>query len=142
MMRMMRILLALALSAVCFSGLVHADTAAYQAKQLAKYERYAGPPIDEFTMTSLYQWQVVGPQNVVAWPTINKAYLLTVEKPCTRLQWTNALGISQEMSMKVTQKFDFVTFDHQRCPISKIQPIDYKALRSDEQRAAADTRKE
>ncbi|HET8941373.1 MAG TPA: DUF6491 family protein [Rudaea sp.] len=141
-MRMMRTVCALALGAVCFSSLVHADTAAYQAKQLAKFERYAGPPIDQFSMTSLYQWQVVGAQNVVVWPTINTAYLLTVEKPCTLLRWTNALGISQEMSMKVTQKFDFVAFDHQRCPISKIQPIDYKALRSDERKAAADTAKE
>ena len=133
----MRNLLIYAAFGLCFAGVVHADTAAYQAKQLAKYERYAGAPIDEFGMTSLYQWQVVGRQNVVAWPTINKAYLITVDKPCTRLQWTNALGISQEMSMKVTKKFDAVMFDHQRCPITKIQPIDYKALRSDDEKAAA-----
>lgn len=125
-------LIAFALCSLCLAGWAHADTAAYQAKQLAKYEQYAGAPTADFTMTSMWQWQVVGAQNVVVWSTVNSAYLLTLAKPCTRLQWTNALGLTQEMSMKVTQKFDKIVFEHQSCPITQIRPIDYKKLRQDD----------
>ena len=133
----MRFLLPIAVAALLVTGLARADTAAYQAQQLAKYEKFAGAPVNEFPMFSLWQWQIVGPEKVVVWPTVNTAYMLTVDKPCSRLQWTNALGVTQTQSMKVSTRFDFVTFEHQRCRIVEIQPIDYKAMRKDDAAAAA-----
>ena len=132
----MRFLLPFAVAALLVTGLAHADTAAYMAQQLTKYEKYAGPSVPEFTMFSLWQWQTVGPEKVVVWPTINTAYLLTVDKPCNRLEWANALGVTQTQSMKVSTRFDFITFEHQRCRIVEIQPIDYKAMRKDDTAAA------
>ncbi len=114
------------------AGFARADTAAYQAQQLARYQKYAGAPVSEFTMVDMYQWQVVGPEKLVVWPTINTAYLLTVDKPCVRLQWTNGLALTQQMRMKVTNKFDFVQFEHQDCKIVEIRPIDYKAMLKDD----------
>ncbi|MGA9333601.1 MAG: DUF6491 family protein [Rudaea sp.] len=131
-------LLAFAMCGLCFTGMARADTAAYQGERLAKYARYAGAPVPDFTMTSLWQWRVVGPQDIVAWPRIDSAYLITVAKPCMRLQRTNALGLTQETSMKVTQKYDKIIFGHQSCPITRIRPIDYKKLRSDDETVAAD----
>ncbi len=124
----MRFTIAFVVLSLLVAGFAHADTAAYQAQQLARYQKYAGAPVNDFPMVSMYQWQVVGPEQLVVWPTINTAYLLTVAKPCVRLQWTNGLMVTQQMSMKVTNKFDFVAFEHQRCKIDEIRPIDYKAM--------------
>ncbi len=134
----MRFVLPLALLAFGLGSIApqaRADTAAYQASQLAKFEKYAGAPVREFPMVNMWKWQVVGPEKLVVWPKINTAYLLTVAKPCVRLQWTNALGVSQVMSMKVTKTFDYVAFEHQRCKILKIQPIDRAAMRKAEKAA-------
>ncbi len=134
----MRYLIAFAAVALTLVTLsTRADTPAYEAQQLAKYEKYAGAPIERFPMISLWQWQVVGPEKLVLWSQINKAYLVTVEKPCTRLEWTRAIGITQNTSMSVDGKFDAVVFDHQNCRIQEIRPIDYKALQRDEKAAKA-----
>lgn len=132
----MRYLIAIATVALSLVTLpARADTAAYLAQQLVRYEKYAGAPIGRFPMISLWQWQVVGPEKLVLWPEINKAYLVTVQKPCTRLEWTRAIGITQNTSMYVDGKFDAVVFDHQNCRIQEIRPIDYKALQRDEKAA-------
>jgi hypothetical protein len=133
----MRKLLAVAVLALCCAVPASADTAAYMAKELARYEKYAQPPVDRFPMTSLWSWQVVGKDKVVVWSHLNTAYLITVYKPCINLDWTNALGITQNTSMHVDAKFDSIVFDHQNCRIEKIQPIDYTALRRDEKAAKA-----
>lgn len=132
---LMRRYLAIAFIALFAAPLAHADTAAYMAQQLARYEKYAGAPVDEFPLIDLWQWQVVGKQNLVVWSTINKAYLLTVDKPCPRLEWTRAIGLTQNTNMHVTRRFDSVHFEHRSCRIVQIRPIDYTALRADEQAA-------
>lgn len=115
----------------------HADTAAYMAQQLAHYQKYAQAPVEDFPIVELWQWQVVGKEKLVLWSAINKAYLVTVDKPCPRLEWTRALSITQNSSMHLTRRFDTVNFEHQRCRIAEIRPIDYKALRADEKAAQA-----
>ena len=117
-----------ALSCVLFANGVHADTRAHEKEELARFSRYAGDPIDQFPMFDLWQWQVVGPQNVVVWSKINEAYLIGVDKPCTNLEWAHGLSLTQEMRQKVTKKFDFVVFRDQRCKITEIRPIDYQAM--------------
>ena len=105
-----------------------ADTTEHQAQELARFSKFAGPSVDEFRMVEVYQTQIVGETNVVVWPTISTAYLLTVEKPCTNLAWAHGFAITQEQAMKVSKRFDFVKFDGQRCRIMDIRPIDYKAM--------------
>jgi hypothetical protein len=124
--------------ALCAALPAHADTAAYMAQQLAHYQKYAQAPVERFPMVSLWQWQVVGKDNVVVWTGVNTAYLVTVEKSCNNLDWARGIGITQNTSMHVDAKFDSIVFDHQNCRISQIQPLDYKALQHDEQAARSD----
>jgi hypothetical protein len=121
--------LVLALAGV--TAMAHADTREYEKKQLARFERYAGEPVKEFPMFSLWQWQVVGPTKLVVWPTIKDAYLLTVDKGCNNLEWTHGLSVTQNMRQKVSQRFDYVVFGNQRCKIEQIRPIDYRTMVKD-----------
>ncbi|MHB8448197.1 MAG: DUF6491 family protein [Rudaea sp.] len=133
----MRHILATAVLVLCAAVPARADTAAYMAQQLARYQKYAQAPVARFPMVSLWQWQVVGKEQVVVWPTINTAYLITVYKPCINLDWARGIGITQSTSMHVDAKFDSIVFDHQNCRIKEIRPIDYKALRAAEKATQA-----
>ena len=113
--------------AMLASGAV-ADTQEHQADELARFRSYAGAPVDEFRLVDIFQTQIVGDANVVVWPTINTAYLLTVDKPCNNLSFAHGFSLTQEQSMTVSKALDFLTFDHQRCRITQIQPVDYKAM--------------
>lgn len=131
----MRHVITIAIVALCAALPAHADTAAYMAQQLARYQKYAQAPVERFPMVSLWQWQVVGKEKVVVWTGISTAYLVTLEKSCVNLDWARGIGITQNTSMHVDAKFDSIVFDHQRCRISQIQPLDYKALLRDEKAA-------
>ena len=109
-----------------------ADTREHQADELARFKQYAGAPVDDFKMVDVFQTQIVGDWNVIVWPTINTAYLITVDKTCAKLEWAKGFTVTQETSMKVTKTFDFITFDHQRCKIVEIRPVDYKAMLNDD----------
>ncbi len=109
-----------------------ADTHEHQADELARFKQYAGAPVEDFRMVDVFQTQIVGDWNVVVWPTINTAYLITVDKTCAKLEWAKGFAVTQETSMKVTKTFDFITFDHQRCKIVEIRPVDYKAMLNDD----------
>jgi len=127
----MRFRFLLAMVLVALTAVAHADTREHQKKELARFERYAGQPIDEFPMVSLWQWQVVGPYKLVVWSTIKDAYLIRVDKGCNNLEWTHGLSVSQNMRQKVSRKFDFVAFGDQRCKIEEIRPVDYRAMLKD-----------
>ena len=106
----------------------HADTRAHEKQELARFSHYAGAPMDEFTMFDMWQWQVLGPTQLVVWSTINDAYLIRVDKGCNNLEWTRALSLTQEMRTKVTQKFDYVVVRGQCCKIEEIRPVDYRRM--------------
>ena len=133
----MRNLITFAIVALCAALPAHADTAAYMAQQLARYQKYAQAPVERFPMFNLWQWQVVGKEKLVVWTAINTAYLITVYKPCINLDWAKGIGITQNTAMHVDAKFDSIVFDHQNCRISQIQPLDYKALLRDEKAVKA-----
>jgi len=126
-MRLLWLSMALALLA----GVAHADTREHEDEEFARNKQYAGAPIDEFPMFRMWKWQVVGPERIVIWSTINDAYLVRVEKPCVRLEWTHAVVVTQKMRQKVSKKFDYVVFGNQRCKIDEILPVDYKAMLKD-----------
>jgi len=109
----------------------HADTRKTQQENLARFEKYAGAPTDQFEFWSLYKWQLVGPGKVVIWPTINDAYLVTVESPCPGLEWANSIAVTSKESHMVSTRFDFVKYDKGQCRISEIRPIDYKRMIAD-----------
>lgn len=109
----------------------HADTRETMQKNLARYEKYLGDPVDQFQFWTLYKWQLVGPTKVVVWSTINDAYLVTVEDPCPDLEWANTIALTSKQSHFVSAKFDSVTFGKGQCQIKQIQPIDYKRMLKD-----------
>lgn len=125
----MRYFMALVLAAlVAVVGEARADTPETQQKHLDEYAPYLMAPVDEFRFWSLYKWQLVGPDKVVVWSTIKEAYLLTVEEPCTQLQWTKNIGVTSQASHKVLRRMDAVIAGNDRCRIVQIQPIDYARM--------------
>ena len=105
-----------------------ADTREHEHEELARFKSYAGPPIDEFPMVEMWQWQVVGPTQLVVWSTIKDAFLIRVDKSCNRLEWTRGLSLTQEMHWRVSRTFDFVVFGRERCKIVEIRPVDYRRM--------------
>jgi uncharacterized protein DUF6491 len=122
------VLTALAVLSIANAG---AQTRKTQQENLDRFEKYAGAPVDQFEFWSLYKWQLVGPEKVVIWPTINDAYLVTVESPCPGLEWAKSIGVTSKQSHMVSTRFDFVTYGKGRCEISEIRPIDYKRMIAD-----------
>jgi uncharacterized protein DUF6491 len=113
------------------SGLAGADTRETQARNLARYTPYLGEPVEDFPFWSLYKWQLVGPQAVVVWTNTKDAWLLTVESPCTRLEWSHGIGLTSHASHHVTRRMDAVLVGTDSCRIETIRPIDTGRMKSD-----------
>ncbi|HEY3729649.1 MAG TPA: DUF6491 family protein [Steroidobacteraceae bacterium] len=95
-----------------------------------RYAKYAGAPIDRFTWLGRFDgWQAIGPHELIIWTRIDQAYLLMVQPPCTDLEFTQHIGVTSTAG--TVSDLDFVTFDHQRCPIIEIRPVDYGRMRHD-----------
>ena len=120
-----RSLLVVALVALLVAMPALAQTRETQAKNLEKYSPYIGDPVDRFHFWSMYEWELVGPDKVVVWTTINEAYLITVDQPCSNLEFAKSVGVTSNMH-EVYRRSDAVTFRHERCPIKEIRPIDMK----------------
>jgi hypothetical protein len=103
-----------------------------QDAQRARYEAYAGPPVEQFTWLGRYDsWQPIGTNEVVVWTTPFQAYLIKVAPPCDNLQFVNRIGLTSTANT-VSARFDFVKVGRQwRCPIQEIRPVDYQRMRQD-----------
>ncbi|MGA9423012.1 MAG: DUF6491 family protein [Rhodanobacteraceae bacterium] len=121
---------------VATTGVANADTRATQQRNLDEYTPYLEAPVGSFQFWSLYKWRLAGPDKLVVWSTIKKAYLLTVETPCPRLEWAPTIGITSVQLHRVSTRFDYVTMRDDRCRITRIQPIDL--ARMDKGRDAAE----
>jgi hypothetical protein len=106
------------------------------AKRLGEVERHAGAPVEEFHFWQMDRWEGLGPEAIAVWTNPNEAYLIKVKKPCAGLDFADGVGVSST-GRRVSQNFDFVTFEYQRCRIAEIRPIDVKGLKA-ERRANAD----
>jgi hypothetical protein len=112
-----------------------------QDEQRARYEAYAGPPIEKFTWLGRYDsWQSIGTNQLVVWTTPFQAYLIKVAPPCENLQFANRIGLTSTAST-VSARFDFVKVGHQwRCPIQEIRPVDYQRMRQDMRKQAEEAK--
>jgi hypothetical protein len=124
-------LIAALLCLAATAGSAVADTRATQQANLEKYTPYLQAPVDSFAFWTLHKWQLVGPEKVVVWSTINDAYLVTVEKPCAGLEWARGIGLSSKQSRQVSRRMDFVTVGHDQCRIQEIRPIDTRRMDAD-----------
>jgi hypothetical protein len=105
--------------------------------QRARFEQYAGPPIERFTWLGSYDsWQPIGTNELVVWTTPFQAYLIKVSPPCENLQFANRIGLTATANT-VSARFDFVKVGHWRCPIQEIRPVDYQRMRQDMRSKAA-----
>ena len=121
----------MALAASLGCAVAHADTREVAQKHFDEYAPYLKAPVDEFHFWSFDHWQPLGATHVAVWVSINQAYMLTVEDGCPQLEWANDIGVTSQAPHVVSKRFDYVTFDHQRCHITQIQPIDYARMKAD-----------
>lgn len=111
-----------------------------QDAQRARYESYAGAPVESFTWLGRYDsWQSIGTNEVVVWTTPFQAYLIKVAPPCDNLQFANRIGLTSTAST-VSARFDFVKVGRWRCPIQEIRPVDYQRMRADLRKEAESTK--
>jgi len=127
----------LALLAACSSTVPRHES---DAQQRARYAAYAGEPQDSFTwLGSYYSWDALGDNHLVLFTTPNDAYLITVQPPCTDLNFAQAIGLTATAST-VHARLDSVIVKGWRCPINEIRKLDYTKMRAD-MRAEADKAK-
>ena len=107
-----------------------ADTPETMARNLARFERYAGPPVEEIRNFRLYRWRPLGERELAIWANPGDVYLVRLDGPCDGFDFVKTIHVTSSHRV-VTRAFDAVEFEHQHCPIASIQPVDYKALRRD-----------
>ena len=105
-----------------------------EAARLALFERHAGAPVDQFRFWDLDRWEGLGKDAVAVWTRPNEAWLIRVLKPCVGLEHAQVIAVSSTLN-RVHRNFDAVLFEHQRCRIAQIRPIDVRAMKA-EQRAS------
>jgi len=114
-----------------FAGTALADTAKVMARNLARFEHYAGKPQGAVTVFQLQGWQPLGADHIAIWTGVNDVYLIKVAKPCINLSWTNSVGINPHMN-QLQARFDSIHVRGMPCQIETIQKVDYRALRKSE----------
>jgi hypothetical protein len=101
------------------------------AAERARFEAYAGKPVDHLTWLTEYNgWEPISPDQLVLWTDINQAYLITVFKPCTDLMFVRHIGLHPTADT-IYAHFDSVHADRWNCVIKTIQPVDYKRMEHD-----------
>ena len=107
-----------------------------QADSFERYRQFAGEPVKDFHFWNLDRWEVLGPLDLVVWTNTVDAYLLHVSRPCTGLEFAQAIGVSSTQN-RVYTRFDSVSFEMQKCRIAEIRPVDGKAYKAARREARA-----
>jgi len=107
-----------------------------QDAERARYESYAGAPVNQFTWLGRFDsWTPIDTNELVVWTTPFQAYLIKVAPPCNDLQFVNHIGLTTTAST-VSARLDFVKVGRWRCPIQEIRPVDYQRMRQDMRKEA------
>jgi hypothetical protein len=108
-----------------------------EAERLALFQRHASPPQQSMHYFRTEGFEYLGKnaqdEDVLAlWTGVNKVWLLTLQSPCTSLDFANAIGLTST-SGEVNAHMDWVKYGHGRqCLIESIQKVDYKAVRAEQ----------
>lgn len=103
----------------------------------ARYNAYAGQPVDHFTWLDQHRgWAAISSDQLIAWSSFNAPYLVTVVQPCPNL-WFNARGITSTLDDVYTHT-NYVLAAGRRCEIRSIRPIDYARMQRDQRPRQAD----
>ena len=102
-----------------------------EAAERARFEAYAGKPVDHFTWFTHYEgWEPLSRNQLVVWTDINQAYLIAVFPPCTDLMFARRIGLTSTADT-VYAHFDSVRAEGWRCMIDTIRPVDYRRMEHD-----------
>lgn len=105
-----------------------------ERSDLARYQKYAEAPVERVQYFQVNGFQYLAPDTLAIWFGVNKLYLLTVQTPCINLAFATGIGLTAKNNT-LYRNFDFVTFDHQRCKVLKIVPVDELKMKQDEAKA-------
>ncbi len=132
-LRVLLILLtATALSACASQSPRERDAEAYEL-----YRDFAGPPVDEFTYLGRYDgWRSLGRNLLAIRTTTSDAYLLTVQGPCSELEFANTIALTSTGNT-VRRGLDSVRTGRVSCTITEIRPVNYAGLRKAQREEAA-----
>jgi hypothetical protein len=110
------------------------DPSRRDADRLALYNAHAGAQVDKFRYYGrLTRWTSLGDEALAVWTRPNEAYLLDLTGPCPDLEFTQAIGITDNLGM-VHARFDKVLVLSRApvnlpCHIARIRKLDTKALK-------------
>jgi len=93
------------------------------AARLQQFEAVAGAPVESFHFWQLDRWEPLGERHVAVWTRVNEAYLIEVREPCSGLDFARSIALTSTQN-RVQRRFDSVLFEHQRCRIESIRPVD------------------
>jgi hypothetical protein len=120
------------LSACASQGPRERDAQAYEL-----YRDFAGAPIDEFTYLGRYDgWRSLGKNVLAVQTTLSDAYLLTVQGPCSELQFADTIALTSTGNT-VRRGLDSVRVGRDICTIREIRPVNYAELRKAQREEAA-----
>lgn len=111
------------------------------ADQLALYRSHAGEPVDSFNyLGSINGWTSLDDTAIAVWTRPREAWLLELHGPCSGLQSTPAIALTNTMN-RVSARFDKVVVRDtgssmdMPCIIREIRPLDVNAIRAAEKQA-------
>ncbi len=115
--------------ALMLAGAANAETLSKMERNYARFERFAGAPVEQVRNFQLQRWQPLGKYSLAVWIHVNTVYLIDVDQHCYGLDFAHAIGFTTSVST-LYRRFDSVVFDKQTCRIERIRPVDYKAYRA------------
>lgn len=98
-------------------------------ERLAIYREHAGEPVGSFhTLGSISGWTPLGDSALAVWTRPNEAYLLELFAPCSGLEYTPSISITEQFGT-VSAGFDEVIVLNDPglnipCRIDEIRPLD------------------
>jgi len=113
-----------------------AAPATTQERALARYQAYAGQPIQSFTWLGRFDsWEPLGKDHLLVYTRPGEAYLLKVRGPCDLNFVTGPVGITSTNST-VYAGLDSIAVNtgvggNWQCPIDEIRPLDVHRMKAD-----------
>ena len=112
-----------------------AAPATTQERALARYQGYAGKPVDSFTWLGRFDsWEPLGKDHLLVYTRPNEAYLLRVRGPCDLRFTTGPVGITSA-NFTVYAGLDSIAVSTGvggpwQCPIDEIRPLDVRGMKA------------
>lgn len=114
---------------IALAGCASSSPKQRDADNLARYQAYAGEPVDSFHLRRLQNWVSLGREHFAVYTSLNEAWLIEVWQPCNGLDFAQAISLTSTGS-RVYARFDSVQFEQQSCRIQQIRKVDARAMKA------------